>query len=247
MEDFSARIFIRHAWMQTRAVQTRPIFIRTAIKTVQESLIFDLDGTLWDAIDACVVAWNNVLRQENISSPVDRTQLLTSMGKTEPEICELYFTHLPFLERRELLQKCFAREIPTFYKTPPMVYPGVLEGLRKLQSRYRLAIVSNCQRGYLDAFMDLNGLGDTFDFTLCFEDTGEPKAENLQTAITQLELPVAGFIGDTLSDQRAADSARCPFYFASYGFGAVEKSLKVFSDFSELTDFFNNMVSARPS
>ena len=29
-----------------------------------DSLIFDLDGTLWDTCEACAVAWNNVYENE---------------------------------------------------------------------------------------------------------------------------------------------------------------------------------------
>ena len=31
-----------------------------------DSIIFDLDGTLWDTCEACAVAWNNVLKRNNI-------------------------------------------------------------------------------------------------------------------------------------------------------------------------------------
>ena len=31
-----------------------------------DSLIFDLDGTLWDTCEACAVAWNNVVNRNEI-------------------------------------------------------------------------------------------------------------------------------------------------------------------------------------
>jgi phosphoglycolate phosphatase len=40
-----------------------------------DSLIFDLDGTLWDTTDACVIAWNQVIHRHRIPfreiSPAD--------------------------------------------------------------------------------------------------------------------------------------------------------------------------------
>lgn len=43
--------------MNTHAIQT-------------DGLIFDLDGTLWDASEACTVAWNLALTEAGVSSRV---------------------------------------------------------------------------------------------------------------------------------------------------------------------------------
>jgi phosphoglycolate phosphatase len=40
-----------------------------------DSLIFDLDGTLWDTMDSCAIAWNQVIHRHRIPfrsrSPAD--------------------------------------------------------------------------------------------------------------------------------------------------------------------------------
>ena len=43
------------------------------------------------------------------------------------------------------------------------LYGGLRETLDALRRRYRLYIVSNCQDGYIQAFLSAHGFGDVFD------------------------------------------------------------------------------------
>lgn len=204
-----------------------------------DALIFDLDGTLWDAIDSCVSAWNLVLAEEGHEQRVQRSDFLASMGKNHNQICEIYFTFLPMPEREALIQKCYAKEIPNFKSNPPQPYPGVVEGLKKLSRRYKLAIVSNCQRPYLNAFLEMHEVKELFSYTLCFQDSGLPKGQNILTTTGKMKVKSAQYIGDTDSDRAAAKSANVPFVFAAYGFGQAESFTSSFPSFEAIVEHFS--------
>ena len=51
-----------------------------------DSLIFDMDGTLWDAVDSYCKIWNVTFEQMGLSQTVSRQELLECMGKPINEI-----------------------------------------------------------------------------------------------------------------------------------------------------------------
>jgi phosphoglycolate phosphatase len=204
-----------------------------------EALIFDLDGTLWDSIDACVAAWNAVLAAHPSLAPVTREDFLRTMGKNHLEICDMYFPSLAFAERSALIEQCYAREVSFFRANPPALYPGVIEGLRRLRRDYKLAIVSNCQREYLDFVLDQYGLRSLIGASVCYEDTLKSKGQNILRAVESLGVKSAFYLGDTLGDQTAATEAEVSFGYAAYGFGKVEWFDVSFESFPEVVEFFS--------
>lgn len=207
-----------------------------------EALIFDLDGTLWDSIDACVAAWNDVLSSRPDLAKITREQLLGSMGKNHEQICAEYFPSLPMPERSALIKKCYAREVSFFRENPPQLFANVAEGLMRLRADYRLALVSNCQREYLDFVLTHYDLKKLFSSAICYEDTKRTKGENIKQAMRELNITTAYYIGDTLSDQQAALAAECSFAYAAYGFGEVEWFDASFDSFAEVVQYFSQMV-----
>ena len=57
-----------------------------------DSIIFDVDGTLWDSTDVVAKAWTDYLRQkEQIDLTITAGQLKTLFGKPLAEIAALVF------------------------------------------------------------------------------------------------------------------------------------------------------------
>ena len=189
-----------------------------------ESLIFDIDGTLWDSRALVAEGYNLQLMQEgfqNLSISVDDLKPL--FGKVLPEIADILFGDLPKEERMPLIRRCAATQDQYLKNNPCHVgYPQVVETLEELSSRYRLFIVSNSEQGYPELCMEKLGLTPFIQGHLCFGDTGTSKGKTIRTLMEKYNIKNAAYIGDTQGDYEATLEAKIPFIWASYGFGRPE-------------------------
>ena len=53
-----------------------------------DSIIFDVDGTMWNSTDIVARAWNQVLKKENTGIQVTASQLSRLFGKILPDIAK---------------------------------------------------------------------------------------------------------------------------------------------------------------
>ena len=60
---------------------------------MNKAILFDLDGTLWDATEPVVAAWNRVFAREGLALRVTEAQVRAVTGKTPAEI-EAFFKQL---------------------------------------------------------------------------------------------------------------------------------------------------------
>ncbi|MBQ8563125.1 MAG: HAD family hydrolase, partial [Firmicutes bacterium] len=102
------------------------------------------------------------------------------------------------------------------------LYDGVKDMLENLKQEYFLAIVSNSQDGYVQAFLDYTGLWIYFGDMEMAGRTGKCKGENIRLVMERNHLEQAVYVGDTDGDQKAAALAEVPFVYAEYGFGQAE-------------------------
>ncbi len=116
------------------------------------------------------------------------------------------------------------------------LYEGVPAGLGKLSAKLPLFIVSNCQAGYIETFLDWSTLRPLFKDFECWGNTGKPKADNLRAVIDRNGLRSPIYVGDTEGDQRAARDCRIPFIHMRYGFGACEAPDVSFETFGQFVD-----------
>ena len=120
-----------------------------------ESLIFDIDGTLWDSRGIIAEGYNEVLRREGHPELcVDADFLKTVFGKTMSDIADIMLSPNPVPQRYELMERCMSSGDGRLADDPCHIgYPGVAETMEELSRRYRLFIVSNCQAGYPELTM----------------------------------------------------------------------------------------------
>ncbi len=199
-----------------------------------DGLIFDIDGTLWDSCKAVRDSWRVSLRRRYgcFGSP-SLEQVRSIMGLGPDEIAQKLFSRFGS-HAREVFDALSVDECAFLSEHGAEVYPGVIETLRELARERRLFIVSNCQEGYIDAFVHACGVEELFEDCLCAGVTGLDKSGNLRRLMRESGLARAAFVGDTVGDERAARENGCTFIHAAYGFGGAEAPDAVLNSFSEL-------------
>jgi len=185
-----------------------------------ESLIFDIDGTLWDSRALVAEGYNIQLRSEGLGRYcVDAAQLLPLFGKVMTDIADSIFPDLPFEERYSLMERCMDRENRYLAENECRIgYAGITDTLLTLAKKHRLFIVSNSQRGYPELCIQKLGLGQFIEGHLCFGDTGTTKGKTIRTLMERYGITSCAYIGDTQGDLDATREAGIPFIWAAYGF-----------------------------
>ena len=187
-----------------------------------ESLILDIDGTLWDSRALVAEGYNIQLRAEGLDHLcTDAETLKTLFGKVMTEIADNLFPDFPPEVRYPLMERCMETENKFLEEDPCDIgYEGIREVLEELKKKYRLFIVSNSQCGYPDLCIEKLGLGDLIEGHLCFGDTGTTKGQTILTLMRKYGISSAAYIGDTQGDLEATEEAGIDFIWAAYGFGA---------------------------
>ncbi len=190
---------------------------------MKKGILFDVDGTLWDASAQVADSWNEVLEQKYPTASVRITaqDMRRNMGKTMTGIEDAFFGGLPAGTRRQVMLDCMEYENQYLLSHPGSLYPDAAEVLHQLSWHYELFIVSNCQRGYIETLMKAWSLEEYIRDTECFGNTGLSKGENIGLVIKRNHLDKCFYVGDTPTDQEAAELAGIPFVHAAYGYGTV--------------------------
>lgn len=201
-----------------------------------KNIIFDVDGTLWDTTEIVAKAWNKAICELGIPNVIITSSILKKeFGKTMDVIANDLFPAVMEKEKEELLKKCCEYEHKALKETTDnLLFAGVKETLIKLSEKCRLFIVSNCQSGYIELFMEKAGIEKYITDYECFGDTGKGKGENIRILIERNKLDDAVYVGDTQGDYDSTVFAKIPFIFAKYGFGHVKDYYLAISDIKEL-------------
>ncbi|MGN1025430.1 MAG: HAD family hydrolase [Faecousia sp.] len=188
-----------------------------------ESLILDIDGTLWDSRALVAQGYNLQLEKEGLNRYfVDAEWLKPLFGKVMTEIADNMFPDLPESERYALMDRCMERENRLLHENECAIgYPGIAEALSCLAKNHRLFIVSNSQCGYPELCIGKLGLKPYITGHLCFGDTGTDKGTTIRTLMEKFNISSAAYVGDTEGDRQAAEKAGIDFLWAAYGFGKV--------------------------
>lgn len=197
------------------------------------AIVFDIDGTLWDASESSARGFEMALQKAGLSDHVLPSTVRKLSGRPWDEIFKALVPsdaqNLPQLKQR--MDEAERIAIEQYGGT---FFPYVRETLSSLSKRYPLFIVSNCQDWYLAAFMKWLNAPDTFSDQTCFGITRAPKHEMILSLLDKHTVADALYVGDTCDDFLAAQKAGCRFVQAFYGFDEKIESVQGLNTFADL-------------
>ena len=199
-----------------------------------DSLIFDMDGTLWDNVDSYAISWNRALEAEGYSRRlIAKSSWADGTGARDA---------------RDHHSRCFpvgpgpvVRRVVSQYQLlvpdmKPHIYEGVYAGLENCR-RGTPFLLSNCEKGGLVNFMKHTGTTHLFTDFLEHGENLKPKSYNMRLLKERNQLQAPFYIGDTDSDSKASAEADS-LVFVTYGFGKTENFICSFDSFPQLVDYF---------
>ncbi len=202
---------------------------------MKPGIIFDMDGTLWDSSEGVAISWTEIVNKE-----YDKERVITAediqgvMGRTMDKIADALFAELSKEERMSLLRKCCVYENEYLKEHGGILFPKLEETFKKLMENYDLFIVSNCQAGYIEAFLDHYGFWKYFKDIECYGNNDLPKHDNIRKVVERNRLEKAVYVGDIQGDYDSTMLAGLPFIHAAYGFGTIAQETAKVDSFAEL-------------
>ena len=204
-----------------------------------ESIIFDIDGTLWDSRALIAEGYNIQLRKEGQHHlQTNEAVLLQLFGKTMSDIADNLFPDFPPEERYALMDRCIDSEDAYLNEHPcdTIAYPDIKSTMEELAKKHRLFIVSNGQKGYPQLAARKLGVAPLITGYLSYGDTGTHKGETIRILMKEHGITNAVYVGDTQGDYEATQDAGIDFIWADYGFGKPESYVATIHSFKELLD-----------
>ena len=205
-----------------------------------DSLIFDMDGTLWDAIPSYCRVWDVTCEQLGVKRPpVSYDELLGLMGKPLGEIFE-DIVGSDVIDRKTFVDALAINEDKLMPELGGKLFDGVADTLAELKRRgIRLFMVSNCSGFGLDNFLNFTGLRPLFDDWLSFGATGVDKDINLKALREKYNLQHPVYVGDIQRDSDSTHQADMEFAWAAYGFGTADDAEYILQRPSDLLSLPN--------
>jgi len=189
-----------------------------------DGIIFDLDGTLWDATAVNKLAWDRAYEQSGYGkSTVTDEEFRSCMGMLIPDIAKKIHPNLTKEEIMPYVDRCIQLEHALLKKQGGILYDGFYDVLEKLAKCHKLCVVSYCQAGYIEIFMEVHHAQQYFADFECPGNTRLLKADNMKLVVERNGFKNPVYVGDTQGDMNSTHEAGLPFIWAEYGFG---KNLK---------------------
>lgn len=207
----------------------------------KKAILFDLDGTLWNALDTITEAWNKAMKEHNLKYSFSLETMKSFMGLTPKETAPLAFKDVDLNKGLEYFVLCLNEEIKYLRVHPGKLYEDEEEVLKELSKRYPLFIVSNSDKGYIEDYLNAYDFNKYFKDHVCAGDTDLEKWQNILYIKNKYQLEEIIYVGDTKKDLNESIKAGVKFIHASFGFGEIEEEVLKISKLRELPDLIKKV------
>lgn len=206
-----------------------------------DSIIFDLDGTLWDTRKETLDAVNKIVSKYNLEE-IDEKIIESSMGLTDKEVAKIYMPNLSEEKSYNIFKQMDRENIKYLKSHGGILYPKVKETLENLSQKYKLFIVSNCGAGYIESFLEYYKFNNLFIDYIAASKENISKTEAIKRLISIHNLKNPIYIGDTKSDFNYANNARVLFIHARYGFCPELETKYKIDSFEQLNSYLDEVM-----
>jgi phosphoglycolate phosphatase len=208
-----------------------------------DAVIFDIDGTLWDASAVSADGWNAGLAALGIARRVSTAGIRSVTGNPYEVCVDILLPGLR-LEYPGLVQTLNDSELAAIRARGGEFFTGAIEGVRKLGRDFKIFLVSNCQPWYLELFLGFSGIEKLLAGSDCHGASGLPKDGMLRRMKNDYRLTNPVYVGDTAGDQIAAGSAGIDFIYVSWGFGRPAGDARSVDSFPELVAYLRGQKTS---
>ena len=189
---------------------------------MKKGLFFDLDGTLWNALNPLTKSWNKAMIENKLPYVFNIKKMKSYMGLTPEETVPLAFPDVDIKTGLKYFKLALNSEINYLRKYPGKLYKDEESVLKKLSKKYDLFIISNADKGYVENYLCSTKMGKYFKGHFNQGDTGFPKWKNILLMKKNKKIDEVIYIGDTNKDKIESEKAKVKFIHAAYGFGKIE-------------------------
>lgn len=201
---------------------------------MKNSVIFDLDGTLWDVTNSTLDSANIITKKYNLKG-ISKKTVCSGFGLNREESSKVYFPDLEPEKSLKLMDEISKINIENLKKKGGKTSPSLKKVLDELIEKYDLYIVSNTSKlEYIQAFLNTSDTAKYFKEYIAASKLKITKADAIQKVIKDNNIKKAVYVGDTKLDLEAANASRIEFVQAKYGFGQDLKTEFYINELNEL-------------